>query len=385
MRQNPEYVRGMYLKFLRCEEFRVRDASERMIRHFDLKKTLFGVDKLGRDITLSDFDVFDLDCLKAGFYQLLPQRDRAGRCIFMKTWYHQTFHVRENVWRALWYIFMVASMDEESQKKGMVALIYNVDPNWKDTFDAELFAGVGKIVKSAPLRNAATHYCFLDPAFGAIVKFISMAMDRNSRTRTRLHRGNHLEVQYELMSFGIPMQAIPVNTEGVMRVKEHSKWMQNRRKHEMLIHRSNGPPAVIIGIPSRTDVLFGRGKVFQMHIGNMKLSDILEERGAEYFDAKRHTKAAIAMEVVVGMKKDKTRFLRQDNDGLWMEVDDKTAADKVGHGFRNRKPVKQSSADSSRRRTEKRNGKAPSSTGSPPAEVKPYLAAKRLRFGVNDK
>jgi hypothetical protein len=181
------------------------------------------------------------------------------------------------------------------------------------------------------------------------------------------------------MSFGIPMQAIPVNSEGVMRVKEHSKWIQNRRKHEMLIQRLDSSSTSVIVIPSHADVLFGKGKVFQLHMGNMKLSTILEERGADYFNAKRNKKAAIAMAVVVGMKNEKnTRFLRQDNDGLWVEVDDKTAADKVGHGFRNRKPIK---PVTSRRPTEKRNGaEKETSSGSPPAAVQPYFAAKRFRF-----
>jgi hypothetical protein len=93
---------------------------------------------------------------------------------------------------------MVALIDEETQKKGLVAVIYNVDPNWKDTFDAELFAGVGELVKASPLRSVAIHYCFLDSAFGAIVKFISMTLDRNSRTRTRLHHGTRRSITLEI-------------------------------------------------------------------------------------------------------------------------------------------------------------------------------------------
>jgi hypothetical protein len=87
------------MMFLRCDEFRVKNAAKRMMKHFDMKIELFGVDKLGRDITLNDFDPFDIECLNAGFFQVLPTRDRAGRAILCKVWYHQKYQTKENVVR----------------------------------------------------------------------------------------------------------------------------------------------------------------------------------------------------------------------------------------------------------------------------------------------
>ena len=70
MNQNSEYVRGMYLVFLRCELFDVRQTAERLMKHFDFKRQLWGSEKLGRDITLNDFNAEDRQCLESGFLQI---------------------------------------------------------------------------------------------------------------------------------------------------------------------------------------------------------------------------------------------------------------------------------------------------------------------------
>jgi hypothetical protein len=41
-----------------------------------------------------------------------------------------------------------------------------------------------------PIRTAAIHHCFSDPAFGYIVKWFSLSMlEAKTRPRTRLHHG----------------------------------------------------------------------------------------------------------------------------------------------------------------------------------------------------
>lgn len=98
-REAPSYVRGLYTMFLRCDEFNVKKASNRVRTHFDTKLWLFGMDKLCRDITLADFDTFDMTCYNSGLFQVLPDRDRAGRVVQIKLWQLQNFHKRENVVR----------------------------------------------------------------------------------------------------------------------------------------------------------------------------------------------------------------------------------------------------------------------------------------------
>jgi len=52
-----------------------------LCRHFEMKQDLFGNDRLGRDIRLSDFTKEDMKFMTRGTYQYLRDQDRAGRFI----------------------------------------------------------------------------------------------------------------------------------------------------------------------------------------------------------------------------------------------------------------------------------------------------------------
>jgi hypothetical protein len=78
---------------------------------------------------------------------------------------------------------MTALQDEETQKKGQVVVIYNISPTWLKKIDRTLYMGVAKLRAATPIRVVAYHYCFSDPTFGAIIAFISLAMEIHTRTR----------------------------------------------------------------------------------------------------------------------------------------------------------------------------------------------------------
>jgi hypothetical protein len=87
--QSKEYVSSekLRLMFLRAESFDAYNAASRMIRFFDEKHKLFGPDKLTNDIVLADLDPDDIGALEKGIYQVLPEKDCAGRkvmCFFPK-------------------------------------------------------------------------------------------------------------------------------------------------------------------------------------------------------------------------------------------------------------------------------------------------------------
>lgn len=87
----------MGLKFLRSESFHVTKAADRMVRFFDLKLFLFGPALLCKEITMDDLSKDDRNTLKAGFIQVLPVRDRAGRAIIVLVPTFQTYKVAENM------------------------------------------------------------------------------------------------------------------------------------------------------------------------------------------------------------------------------------------------------------------------------------------------
>jgi hypothetical protein len=70
------------LMFLRAESYDPYNAASSMVRFFDEKYELFGADKLTKDITLDDLDPDDIITLENGFYQVLPEKDCAGRIVF---------------------------------------------------------------------------------------------------------------------------------------------------------------------------------------------------------------------------------------------------------------------------------------------------------------
>jgi hypothetical protein len=81
---DPEFVRctKLRLKFLRTYAFDVKKAASHLLRFFEQKLLTFGRELLTKDIKLSDMDANDIRCLESGKYQLVPQRDRAGRKLF---------------------------------------------------------------------------------------------------------------------------------------------------------------------------------------------------------------------------------------------------------------------------------------------------------------
>jgi hypothetical protein len=93
-----EYVsaKNFRMMFLRADRYAPKDAAERMVRFFELKKSLFGADKLVKDITLDDLDKDDMDTLKTGCVQISPLADMSGRPIVVSLGKLRTYKVVDN-------------------------------------------------------------------------------------------------------------------------------------------------------------------------------------------------------------------------------------------------------------------------------------------------
>jgi len=93
--------------------------------------------------------------------------------------------------------------------------------------------------------------------------------------------------------------------------------------------------------PTDYDVLFGRGKPFQDHPGNLRLHSVVNVYKPNYSQARRHEKTAIAEDVVKLIKSDRKqvgRFLKQ-VDGRWEVVSDVEARAKVSHALRGKSRI----------------------------------------------
>ena len=89
LRMDSEYCnqRSLRLKFLRADRFNVKRAAYRWVSCFEVKKVLWGYERLTQEITLLDLDDDAMSILRSGVLQIVPTRDRAGRkvlCNFQK-------------------------------------------------------------------------------------------------------------------------------------------------------------------------------------------------------------------------------------------------------------------------------------------------------------
>lgn len=87
-------------------------------------------------------------------------------------------------------------------------------------------------------------------------------------------------------------------------------------------------------LPMPLDVLLGRGKPIVEYSGNLRLHALVGEYLPRFSDTKsRNEKLSLASEIVSTIKTSSGRFLSKEC-GIWVEVDDGTAFEKVNRQFR---------------------------------------------------
>ena len=154
--------------------------------------------------------------------------------------------------------------------------------------------------------------------------------------------GSHVECQYKLLSFGIPSNSLPVDSDGKMRSEELLRYIEKRKEKDADIdmverHQNNMKPLT----PAENDVLLGRGRPFQEWHGNLQLANIIDVHREKYGNADRAKKTAISKDVLSIVKSCNGRFLQQDKaTGEWEQLSDAVAREKVSSGFR-RKELKE--------------------------------------------
>jgi hypothetical protein len=167
-----------------------------------------------------------------------------------------------------------------------------------------------------------------------------------SNTSRYILTGSDLEIQFALMSFGIPMKNFPFDDD--CRVNNLKDFLEKRKTIEAEKSRVKQGAITMILAPEKLDVLLGRGRPIQDWVGNVWYSSIIEATIERHHEAvrRRGAKNEICDEIVEIIKGSGGRFLKRKEGGLeWVEVDDALARKKVSHAFRNQK---QSSKASSR-------------------------------------
>jgi hypothetical protein len=141
-----------------------------------------------------------------------------------------------------------------------------------------------------------------------------------------------------LKSFGIPIELLPTNVETNTKdaLKNHRKWCQMRKAKEQLSIESPGTDceSFIVECPQHEDCLFGKGQAIMKHPGNVAMRKLLETRQDRWEAAAFKDKSGLTWEVVHEIMRGGGRFLREDSNGWFVEVEDEVARSKVSIAFR---------------------------------------------------
>lgn len=246
------------------QQQQLRKAACRIMDYFEEKKLLFGLDLLTTALQLQDLDHDTKQCLESGHIQLLAGRDRAGRAVIVKTKkiLPPTFDDHSFL-RAFWFLSSVALEEAETITKGVVFVYYAIGaaPTKSSISDnlsvsdylnqrRQRIGHWGKVLRTIPFHVASIHWCVNNfHAKKAATSSALMMLDSNNTNnnemsslssssadlfaRIRCHVGSDTEVQYNLRSFGIPTDLLPVSMmNGTVNLHHNRDFLSQRKKSE---------------------------------------------------------------------------------------------------------------------------------------------------------
>lgn len=190
-----------------------------------------------------------------------------------------------------------------------------------------------------------------------------------------VHHGSHVELQYQLSTYGIPLDTFPVDANGNVRDSILNAWFyEHLEKHggikrldtcpsgsgqddgdeadndasfvsglssqedsDGASHRNHAVPNTVVDGIWETDVLLGRGRLVQYHAGNINFRDFLDERSEGYEVLPRSERRIACANLTRELLSNGTRFLKHTDDGLWVVCGFDDIVDKVAQYYRTRR------------------------------------------------
>jgi hypothetical protein len=218
------------------------------------------------------------------------------------------------------YMFLVGTEDVDTQRNGIVIVIWpgSADVRFSTPNSKEHVEGY-RIFASVPMRVCCMHFCFRDQPIYRLMKAGLVLMLGEQKTRFRLLVGEDVELRYDIMGYGIPMDLIPITDTGTVKTKNLRDWLKVRK----VIEQDSVKPTPI-DCPATHDVVYGYGKAFTMHPGNVMYRGLLEEYCEEHRDAKTlEGKKMITWKIVEEVENKGGRFLLWDKRGWWTPFNDR--------------------------------------------------------------
>merc|ERR1719343_1276114 len=217
------------IRFLRAEFFDVKKAVLRYCRYLNHVWDLFGDIALVRQIELGDLTKKELKYLRGGQIQGLLSRDKMGRRIFAVFGIYEV-PIRERTRVEAYLSFSAIADDETTQVNGAASLVF-LSLNEKSVvrYDNAEHRIIRKFASCAPVRYTAMHFCMPNEPIYNFFKTVVHALIRpEMRASTRFHSGSHMECNYALCQFGIPVDDIPKSVTGTIKSKSIQKFVRAR-------------------------------------------------------------------------------------------------------------------------------------------------------------
>eukprot|EP00521_Asterionellopsis_glacialis_P013524 CAMPEP_0195292766 /NCGR_PEP_ID=MMETSP0707-20130614/10811_1 /TAXON_ID=33640 /ORGANISM="Asterionellopsis glacialis, Strain CCMP134" /LENGTH=364 /DNA_ID=CAMNT_0040353329 /DNA_START=67 /DNA_END=1161 /DNA_ORIENTATION=- len=257
---NPSYVTstGFKLLFLRCERFNVKAAALRIVKYWDRKIEIFGMDAAFKDISLVDFRAEDQLALNLGAFRVLPARDHANRSILFccrQYWDHTA--PAQSMERLGWYMAHAAVEETWAQKNGVVFLgaptdsslpkpdrskfttsplqpSQKVDPGLKSFLlqDKNIFNDITNIL---PIKIVAIHHFLPNTRLQFLFEHKLQYLNPTLRARYRQYDlRTPAENLKKLRLFGLSPEILPVEIGGCMPFS-YGDWIRERLREDAFV------------------------------------------------------------------------------------------------------------------------------------------------------
>ena len=148
---------------------------------------------------------------------------------------------------------------------------------------------------------------------------------------------SHIECQYNLMTFGIPKDVLPIDFNGQVDLTHHHDLLNSfgQDRNDDTATADSSTSASTFLIPKHMDIILGRGQHAKNSPGHLRFKSLLEVHHEQYEAVNKFQKTAVADLVLMKLKKAGCRFLKPRKEGGWVEISDDVGREKINHAFRN--------------------------------------------------
>jgi hypothetical protein len=206
--------------------------------------------------------------------------------------------------------------------------------NARETFlrlpSAKDFKNSNRMQNSFPFRFAALHCCMPDvPLFRMLRAITAMISTDDLKVRMRFSMGRNVEIQYQLLGYGIPVSTIPLTDTGTVKTKYLLQFIKTRRAIEdalLSANRSQSGLKACIDCPYSKDVVFRNGTSSLVHPGNITFRELIALYYQQHNQAKSsHAKMEVSWKIVHQVTGAGGRFLEWDpSKGCWTPMLDRS-------------------------------------------------------------